>query len=98
MPKRKQLVPLLRNKLARRLCDAPKRSSTSLRLIRESLRSSRGSKPKRRKLHASHVRQRKRLLLPTLNPQAVMRHLKTQTAQATEITTKTTSECRKADL
>jgi len=96
--KGRQLVPLLRNKLARRLCDAPKMSSTSLRLTQESLRSSRGSKPKRRKLRASHVRQRKRLLLPTLNLQAVMRHLKTQTAQATEITTKTTSECRKADL
>lgn len=98
MLKGRQLVPLLRNKLARRLCDAPKMSSTSLRLTQESLRSSKGSKPKRRKLRASHVRQRKRLLLPTLNPQAVMRHLKTQTAQATEITTKTTSECRKADL
>lgn len=91
-------MPLLRNKLARRLCDAPKMSSTSLRLTQESLRSSKGSKPKRRKLRASHVRQRKRLLLPTLNLQAVMRHLKTQTAQATEITTKTTSECREADL
>ena len=73
-------------------------SSISLRLTQESLLSNRESRLRRKKLLVSHVRQLKRLLSLMLSPQAVMRHLKTQTVQATEIKMKTTSECRKLSL